>query len=377
MIINTKLLKESLADLKKFLGSKVSPISFRATEDHLEISQFSPLASARVRIGYNRITKPPKPGTKVATDASWLTTSLSKASDKEVEIIFSEGSTKIKFANSSTSSANHLFEQLEDSTPETHQIPSKLIDFVRENSKLLRMKSFFTNRPLAATMGTIKKKPFFMVNDQYHGFVAIGTDELKKDVEKFSMDASSAAAIAFDPNSIEEQQRLSLSITEGRVYIHYPSVTYEVPAFEPSAVPSLEEIAELVGSFSAKKSHLAEVNIDALEECMRLFKHKDESQMFTITGKSDQIKFQYSSKTIDSDGVVSASTLKWPEKISVDPSMFVEIVVVLSDYSNTKGVKKEDRESQISISKGRDSNILMLRGHPVLPVRQGFVILTE
>jgi hypothetical protein len=57
----------------------------------------------------------------------------------------------------------------------------------------------------------------------------------------------------------------------------------------------------------------------------------------------------------------------------MDPSMFSEVVSVFSDYSKSKTNKLE----HLILSKGRKSNILMMRGLPVEPVRLGFIILAE
>lgn len=373
-----ELLKHSITDLAKFLGGSAGSINLHIDEKRVELTQASQVSSAKIVLKksvfdeYHGID-----GTFVTSiDPVWIKAALSKASKNQVvSMKLSDTQCQIEWGRYKTTSATLPFDETAAPVESGEQmsVPYDIIQFVRRFSTVLRMKPYFSTRPLAATIGTIKKRPFLLVNDQYHGMIIVGADRVKRDIEKFSMDAAAVSAMAFDPKSNEsDQARLKLTITEGRVILNFPNISYEIPAFEPSAVPSIEEIRQIIGmSRKGERSHDAMMNSLSMAEAASFSRRgEDSSQSFFLKYSDESVKCVYSSATVDSRCDVPAQKKKWSGDITIDPNMFAEIVDQIANMNKSIFVRK-DMNSEDDVTTGEQMRLVLNKGNSVLLVAHG------
>lgn len=386
-MIKASVLKNSVRDLAKFLGGKPTNIHAVLSSKGLTLVQSSPIAAAKINISADKTE-----GIRAKRTASavfsheWVKSSLSKAPKEEViKISFAPSSTVMEWPGCSTSITNAIDEDVAGpASPdrEAKKVPDHIASFIRKHSSILKIKSHFSTRPLAATIGTYKSCPFIMVNDQYHGMIIIDNNRLGGKFESFSLDSSAMAAIVFDPSSMESES-LDLTLSEGRIFIEYPNAVYEVPSFEPSAIPSSEEIEQLVSLARVKNtSHRALVHADSLSEALSISRFGETpSQSFLIKRSQQGLDLIYSSASVNSRGSVKGPVQGWKTEISVDPNMAGDITDQIILQSKTFKIKEDalaKKASRMEIKKSRDGNVVVLVngifGHADYPSMFGFLV---
>jgi len=372
-----EVMKHTITDLAKFLGGKAESINVSIDTKEVVLTQASPVSSAKVVLKKSMFEEFKVSGAFVTSiDPAWVKSSLSKASKNQmVTMSFTDTQCKIEWGRYKTNSATFGFDETASPIESDNAIvvPPDIIQFVRKYSAILRMKPYFSTRPLAATIGTVRKRPFLLVNDQYHGLLIVSPEKSKRDIEKFSMDAAAVSAMAFDPKSSEtDQEKLKLTITEGRVILKFPNISYEIPAFEPSAVPSIEEIDQLVKmGRSGERSHNIELNSLAMAEAASFSRRgEDASQSFYLKYSNNCVRCVYTSSTVDSRCEVDARKKKWSGDILVDPNMIAEIVDQISHLNKSIFTRKEDKHDEDE-TQGEQMQLLMDKGNSVLMLTHG------
>lgn len=350
--LKADLIKDTLRDLKKFLGTKFSPIQMIIYPDKVEFTQSSEVSIAKVTIQKSRVAEFPKIKHPLVTtfDSEWIRLALSKVTkDTVIKISLGESITSLTWKGKKTSIANSPEDSVSTiEKPESDNliIPKSAVDFARKHSSILRMKSHFSDKPLSATLGMLKERPYLLVNDQYHGVLILSPKKCKP-FEKFSLDSNAMSAIMFDPKSVETSNT-NLYISEGRIFIQYKDVEYELPSFEPSAVPSVDEIKELLSLINEKEmSHKASFNTSAMLESSSLSKQgEDATQSFSIMAKKDELSCVYASSHINSNASVIASVKNWKEPLVLDPNMFNEIMEKILSIESNVAKEYEDKENE-------------------------------
>lgn len=381
--IEAVVLKSALKDLKKFLGTKPGPVRVFLNETGLKLSQSSIVSSAMVDLDKDKFKKLSIKGNRlIAIDSDMLSRFVSKAAAKSVvTLIFKDMELSIQWGNVKGQIALSSEDGRAPSIPRVRPIvlSDTIMAFAREHSSILKMKSYFSNKSMTATLSIYNEKPVFMVNDDYHGLIVIGPKRVKP-FPKFSLDSAAMSAIVFDP-FVSNNEKASITVTEGRVFIKYSQAEYEIPSFETTTVPTQKEISELIALTRSKRlDNKASFNINSIVEVSSVTKGNEEISSFEVlrAGKS-QLKLSYSSQTLNSSGVVHSNINKWKKSAFIDSNMFREISERLIDL-NKKAKKDKTLEDtdQVTIFREEASNIILFE--PVLnqalgqPKVMGFMI---
>lgn len=358
--IQGKLLYQSLVKVKKYIGNKTENLSIRLHNNSLVFTQYSETSAAEVVLlsGFQHKGK-----FSCVVPYEWIAsfTATMKTNDHFITISANESEVTLKGDNKWTKTA--IPDEHIDRFPEFSVTTKREVNFNifgKTSKQLLTLKSLFTDRPCAATIGHNKKYSSFIVNDQYH-MVLCAVESNNK-----NSDILTTSAEAFKP-MLETEDDIQCFMDSGRIMIETERERFMLPIFDPAAAPRIEDFNILL-----KKITRDYVKVDAgeLKNALDILNYKeDPSQVFTLEVNPKGfagIRMQYSSSTVAADATVASSKVRpgaFSKPISVDPRLFSD---TLSKFSGT-----------VKLFVNYDINVLAIQQIENRILRRGFVVLSE
>jgi len=321
-----KVFSDVVSKTRRFIGSKPGPVTIevrkRKGNKYLRFKQSSPMATAVIDLmdGFVLKTKESEPFFACVSD-EWLSSFAGRSTE---EVILLKSGTDITLRTGKRHASTKEAEAPGDLNEGEGSGSSQAVmmaPFVKPGKKILGMKSFFTDRPCAATYGEYEGSVFFMVNDQYHGIILKVENKSIRSNMMLTTNAS-----AFKPILESDAEEHVCTVEDGRLVIVSPSARYWMPVFDPAAAPSLEEASFVM---SVKPKNYIIIDTKEAQDISRMVsKGSDGTQVFTLEYNGETLNVEYNSSSSSAGAEISVSKSKsgkW-KSVSIDPNLFADIV---------------------------------------------------